>query len=50
MNLEIAEIIQKFSNILILNASISEEEFKSAWRAFLAVFDTKKLGISNQLL
>lgn len=50
MNLEIAEIIQKFSNILILNASISGEEFKSAWRAFLEVFDTKKLGISNQLL
>ena len=28
MNIEIAEIIQKFSNILILDASISEEEFK----------------------
>lgn len=50
MNTDRAEIIQKFSSILILNTSVSGEEFKSAWRDFLAVFDTKKLGISNQLL
>lgn len=47
MNIEIADIIQKFCNSLILNASVSEC-FKLAWRDFLEVFDIEKLGISEQ--
>lgn len=47
MNIEIADIIQKFCNSLILNASVSEC-FKLAWRDFLEVFDIEKLGSSEQ--
>lgn len=31
---ETAEIIQKFNNILVLNASISGKGLESAWRDF----------------
>lgn len=44
---EIAEIIQKYNNILVLNASISGKGLESAWRDFLADFATKELEISK---
>lgn len=45
---EIAEIIQKFNNILVLNASISGESLESAWRDFPAVFAIKELENSKK--
>lgn len=39
---EIAEIIQKYNNILVLNASISGKSLESAWRDFLADFASKE--------
>lgn len=47
-DIEIAAIIKKFSNILILSESISGEEFR-IWRDFLAVFDIKSQGFPNSL-
>lgn len=43
---EMAEIIQKFHNILVLSVSVSGKGLEFAWRNFLAVFSVKGLEIS----